>query len=70
MRFSVLVIGALSNPVQSIAGAKGNGGDIRGIVCANEAFLRLAGADTKIVSSRGIGVAGRLQVYDRPGRSA
>lgn len=39
-----------------------NGGDIRGMVRANEAFLKLAGPGTKIVSSRGWAVAGRAQV--------
>jgi glyoxylase-like metal-dependent hydrolase (beta-lactamase superfamily II) len=41
-----------------------NGGDIRGMVRANEAFLKLARADTRIVSSRGGVVAGRAQVAD------
>ena len=39
-----------------------NGGDIRGMVRANEAFLRLANPDTKIASSRGGAVAGRAEV--------
>jgi glyoxylase-like metal-dependent hydrolase (beta-lactamase superfamily II) len=39
-----------------------NGGDIRGMVRANEAFLKLANAETKIVSSRGGAVAGKAQV--------
>jgi cyclase len=39
-----------------------NGGDIRGMVRANEAFLKLATAETKIVSSRGGAVAGKAQV--------
>ena len=39
-----------------------NGGDIRGMVLANEAFLRTARADTKIASSRGGAIAGRAQV--------
>src|SRR5438105_5959638 len=38
-----------------------NGGDIRGMIRANEAFLELATAETKIVSSRGA-VAGKAQV--------
>ena len=41
-----------------------NGGDIRGMVRANEDFLRLARADTKIASSRGGAVAGRAQVAE------
>ncbi len=41
-----------------------NGGDIRGMVRANEEFLRLAGADTRIASSRGATVAGRAQVTE------
>ena len=36
-----------------------NGGDIRGMVRANEAFLALATPETKITSSRGSAVAGR-----------
>jgi cyclase len=39
-----------------------NGGDIRGMVRANEAFLALAKPETKIASSRGGTVAGRAQV--------
>ena len=39
-----------------------NGGDIRGMVRANEAFLRLATPETKIASSRGGAVAGKAQV--------
>jgi cyclase len=39
-----------------------NGGDIRGMVRANEAFLKRASADTKIASSRGGAVAGRAEV--------
>jgi cyclase len=39
-----------------------NGGDIRGMVRANEAFLALANAETKIASSRGGAVAGKAQV--------
>jgi cyclase len=39
-----------------------NGGDIRGMVLANEAFLKLATAETKIASSRGGAVAGRAEV--------
>jgi cyclase len=39
-----------------------NGGDIRGMVRANEAFLKLATADTRIASSRGGAVAGRAEV--------
>ncbi len=41
-----------------------NGGDIRGMVRANEAFLRLARTDTRIASSRGGAVAGRAQVAE------
>jgi cyclase len=41
-----------------------NGGDIRGMVRANEAFLERARPDTKIVSSRGGAVAGRAQVTE------
>jgi glyoxylase-like metal-dependent hydrolase (beta-lactamase superfamily II) len=41
-----------------------NGGDIRGMVRANEAFLKLATADTKIASSRGSAVAGRVEVTE------
>ena len=41
-----------------------NGGDIRGMVRANEAFLKLARADTKIASSRGSAVAGRAEVIE------
>jgi cyclase len=40
-----------------------NGGDIRGMVRANEAFLKLATAGTKIASSRGA-VAGKAQVAE------
>jgi cyclase len=40
-----------------------NGGDIRGMIRANEAFLKLATAETKIVSSRGP-VAGKAQVAE------
>lgn len=39
-----------------------NGGDIRGMVRANEAFLKLATTATKIASSRGGGVAGKAEV--------
>jgi glyoxylase-like metal-dependent hydrolase (beta-lactamase superfamily II) len=39
-----------------------NGGDIRGMVRANEAFLDLATGETKIASSRGGALAGRAQV--------
>jgi glyoxylase-like metal-dependent hydrolase (beta-lactamase superfamily II) len=39
----------------------GNGGDIRGMIRANEAFLKLANDHTKIVSSRGA-PAGKAQV--------
>jgi cyclase len=39
-----------------------NGGDIRGMVRANEAFLKLANPETKIASSRGGAVAGRAEV--------
>jgi glyoxylase-like metal-dependent hydrolase (beta-lactamase superfamily II) len=39
-----------------------NGGDIRGMVSANEAFLALARAETKIASSRGGAVAGRAEI--------
>jgi glyoxylase-like metal-dependent hydrolase (beta-lactamase superfamily II) len=39
-----------------------NGGDIRGMVRANEAFLKLATPETKIASSRGRAVAGRKEV--------
>ncbi|HLH98574.1 MAG TPA: MBL fold metallo-hydrolase [Xanthobacteraceae bacterium] len=39
-----------------------NGGDIRGMVRANEAFLKLAKPGTKIASSRGSAVAGRAEV--------
>src|SRR5580693_1041871 len=39
-----------------------NGGDIRGMVRANEAFLALANPETKIASSRGGAVAGRAEV--------
>ena len=39
-----------------------NGGDIRGMVRANEAFLKLATPETKIASSRGGAVAGKPQV--------
>jgi cyclase len=41
-----------------------NGGDIRGMVRANEAFLKLATAETKIASSRGGAVAGRAEVTE------
>jgi hypothetical protein len=41
-----------------------NGGDIRGMIRANEAFLKLATAATKIVSSRGGAVAGKAQVAE------
>ena len=37
---------------------------IRGMIRANEAFLKLATADTKIASSRGGAVAGRAQVAE------
>jgi cyclase len=40
-----------------------NGGDIRGMVRANDAFLKLANEGTKIVSSRG-GVANKAQVAE------
>jgi glyoxylase-like metal-dependent hydrolase (beta-lactamase superfamily II) len=40
----------------------GNGGDIRGMVRANEAFLKLATPATKIASSRGSAVAGKAEV--------
>ncbi|HEY7302058.1 MAG TPA: MBL fold metallo-hydrolase [Xanthobacteraceae bacterium] len=39
-----------------------NGGDIRGMVRANDAFLRLANPETKIASSRGAAVAGKAEV--------
>src|SRR5215471_7424245 len=39
-----------------------NGGDIRGMVRANEAFLKLANPETKIASSRGGAVAGKVEV--------
>jgi glyoxylase-like metal-dependent hydrolase (beta-lactamase superfamily II) len=39
-----------------------NGGDIRGMVRANEAFLKLANPETKIASSRGGAVAGKAEV--------
>ena len=39
-----------------------NGGDIRGMVRANEDFLRLTTAETKVASSRGSAVAGRAEV--------
>src|SRR5260221_8987856 len=39
-----------------------NGGDIRGMVRANEAFLKLATSETKIASSRGSAVAGKSQI--------
>jgi cyclase len=42
----------------------GNGGDIRGMVHANDAFLKLATAETKIASSRGSAVAGKAQVAE------
>jgi len=41
-----------------------NGGDIRGMVRANEAFLKLATADTRIASSRGGAVAGKAEVAE------
>jgi cyclase len=41
-----------------------NGGDIRGMVRANDAFLKLATAETKIASSRGGTVAGKAQVTE------
>jgi cyclase len=41
-----------------------NGGDIRGMVRANEAFLKLANAQTKIASSRGAKVARRTEVSE------
>ena len=41
-----------------------NGGDIRGMVRANEAFLKLATAETKIASSRGSAVAGKAHVVE------
>ena len=41
-----------------------NGGDIRGMVRANEAFLKLSTAETKIASSRGGAVAGKAQVAE------
>ncbi len=41
-----------------------NGGDIRGMVLANEAFLKLATAETKIASSRGGAVASRTEVAE------
>jgi glyoxylase-like metal-dependent hydrolase (beta-lactamase superfamily II) len=41
-----------------------NGGDIRGMVRANEAFLKLATGETKIASSRGGTLAGRAQVAE------
>ena len=41
-----------------------NGGDIRGMVRASEAFLKLATAETKIASSRGGAVAGKAQVAE------
>src|ERR1700730_9918283 len=41
-----------------------NGGDIRGMVRANDAFLKLATAETGIVSSRGSAVAGKAQVTE------
>jgi glyoxylase-like metal-dependent hydrolase (beta-lactamase superfamily II) len=40
----------------------GNGGDIRGMVRANDAFLALARTETKIASSRGGAIAGRAEV--------
>ena len=39
-----------------------NGGDIRGMVRANDAFLKLANPETKIASSRGGAVAGKVEV--------
>jgi hypothetical protein len=39
-----------------------NGGDIRGMVRANEAFLKLANPETKIASSRGGVLAGKAEV--------
>ncbi len=40
-----------------------NGGDIRGMIRANDAFLKLADDGTKIASSRG-GVVGKAQVAE------
>jgi glyoxylase-like metal-dependent hydrolase (beta-lactamase superfamily II) len=40
-----------------------NGGDIRGMIRANEAFLKLANAETRIASSRGP-VGGKAQVAE------
>ena len=45
-----------------------NGGDIRGMIRANEAFLKLATADIKIASSRGGVVAGRAQTRRPEGK--
>jgi len=45
-----------------------NGGDIRGMIRANEAFLKLATADIKIASSRGGVVAGRPQTRRPEGK--
>jgi glyoxylase-like metal-dependent hydrolase (beta-lactamase superfamily II) len=39
-----------------------NGGDIRGMIRANEAFLKLANDATRIASSRGGAVAGKAEV--------
>jgi glyoxylase-like metal-dependent hydrolase (beta-lactamase superfamily II) len=41
-----------------------NGGDIRGMIRANEAFLKLANPATKIASSRGGAVASKAQVSE------
>jgi len=41
-----------------------NGGDVRGMVRANEAFLKLATGETKIASSRGSAVAGKGEVAE------
>jgi glyoxylase-like metal-dependent hydrolase (beta-lactamase superfamily II) len=41
-----------------------NGGDIRGMVRANEAFLKRANPETKIASSRGGAVASRAEVSE------
>jgi cyclase len=41
-----------------------NGGDIRGMVRANDAFLKLATAGTTIVSSRGSAMAGKAEVSE------
>ena len=45
-----------------------NGGHIRGMIRANEAFLKLATADIKIASSRGGVVAGRAQTRRPEGK--